>query len=864
MTINDENVNSRNYAAEAFTVNFKKSAPYAVKLLTGSLIRMKKKGGKLEYAPSPITGGQQLISPGEVYITLADKLANTRDVEDVIAKLYDLAKNNVDYVQLFERLGGNMDTGRIDFANYQSPDDYRLLTSFIDVYTKQKPEILVQYLRDNERFVGTASYTKASQAVESKWVNDIIANAGKEGSIVVYKNKQYEVKDEAGPLLVAGTIDNNLGLLKSLGVEFGRDTYSKLNEDEKKDFSEAVQKVVADIKSDKVLSFKKEKGKTKRSIGTGLTKLAELYARVNSFNYDSTTVNAEGNLQQVFTDSNAPSLFEYYFNSVKTYDELLQKMPQLNDVISVHSQVLAKGGTFFDSYGNRTKVKLNVKVVDGEIDMNKDKGQSISDLNIGTRTITEINQNVKGNYYVLIPADGSREWTLNLGNTIPYANFKTGRWENDILAIFSGYLIDDIALAKDSVNRDYLTNMDGREKQLRFFQDFLKDTNPTMLEKINKMIADNASNEDIKAFVNTNAKEVRDAILKYINNVTQKSIKSLEKTNDIIDLGEGNYRFEGLDANFAAKKGVTINKNNLSRNELENLMNFVNANYVINNMEMHKILFGDPFQFAVKTKKGKVILDITKRIKSFLSPRRFSVNFPALNNFYTSYRNTVGGIKLTPKDYGYHQYKDYLKTVTVSDINIAGALYGNKTLTNEADAQSWIAPTAYREVKDKNGQWSQDADNFHNWQMAYARNKLAAKNVYKYKNQALKAYDAELIKKPRPKYFTEELKPIVTGSKYGKKYIDLVLDKFSQMPIYYEAVEGTVLEDLFIKMFNENIDYVVVESGRKAGAQELHSLYKGNKLNPAKFSKGSIVNVSWDSYGIQVENSYNAGQGTTL
>jgi predicted NAD-dependent protein-ADP-ribosyltransferase YbiA (DUF1768 family) len=121
-----------------------------------------------------------------------------------------------------------------------------------------------------------------------------------------------------------------------------------------------------------------------------------------------------------------------------------------------------------------------------------------------------------------------------------------------------------------------------------------------------------------------------------------------------------------------------------------------------------------------------------------------------------------------------------------------------------------------------------------------------------------------LIKKPRPKYFTEELKPIVTGSKYGKKYIDLVLDKFSQMPIYYEAVEGTVLEDLFIKMFNENIDYVVVESGRKAGAQELHSLYKGNKLNPAKFSKGSIVNVSWDSYGIQVENSYNAGQGTTL
>ncbi len=863
-TINDENVTSRNYAAEAFTVNFKKSAPYAIKLLTGSLVRMKKQRGKLEYAPSPITGGQQLIPPGEVYITLADKLANTREIEDVIAKLYDLAKNNIDYVQLFQRLGGNMDTGRIDFNNYKTPDDYRLLTSFTDVFTKQKPEILVQYLRGNDRSVGAASYSKASQAVENNWVNNIIASAGKEGSIVVYKNKQYEVRDEVGPLLVAGTVDNNLGLLKLLGIEFGEDTYSKLTKDEKTAFGEAVQKVLLDIKSDKVLSFKKERGKTQRSIGTGLTRLAELYARVNSFNYDSTTVNSEGNLQQVFTDSNAPSLFEYYFNSVKTYDELLQKMPQLNDVFSKRSQVFAKGGAFFDKDGNRTKTQLNVKVVDGEIDINKDKGQAISDLNIGTRTITEINQNVKGNYYVLIPADGSREWALTLGNTIPIANFKTGRWENDILAIFSGYLLDDIALAKDSKNRDYLTNMNGREKQLRFFQDFLKDTNPTMLNEINKMIADNASNGSIEVYVNAKGAEVRDAILKYINNVTQKSIKSLEQTNDIIDLGEGNYRFEGLDANFAAKKGVNINKNNLSRNELENLMNFVNANYVINNIEMHKILFGDPFQFAVKTKGNKVILDITKRIKSFLSPRRFSVNFPELNNFYTSYRNTVGGIKLTSKDYGYHQYKDYLKTVTVSDINIAGALYGNKTLTNEADAQSWIAPTAYREVKDKNGQWSNEAEAFHNWQMSYARNKLAAKNVYKYTNQALKAYDAELINKPRPEYFTEELKPIVTGSKYGKKYIDLVLDKFSQMPIYYEAVENSVLEDLFIKMFKENIDYVVTESGRKAGAQELHSLYKGKKLNPDKFSKGSIVDVSWDSYGIQVENSYNAGNGTTL
>jgi hypothetical protein len=30
----------------------------------------------------------------------------------------------------------------------------------------------------------------------------------------------------------------------------------------------------------------------------------------------------------------------------------------------------------------------------------------------------EINQNIDGNYYVLIPADGSTEWMMNFGITL--------------------------------------------------------------------------------------------------------------------------------------------------------------------------------------------------------------------------------------------------------------------------------------------------------------------------------------------------------------------------------------------------------------------------------------------------------------
>ena len=59
----------------------------------------------------------------------------------------------------------------------------------------------------------------------------------------------------------------------------------------------------------------------------------------------------------------------------------------------------------------------------------------------------EINQNINGDYYILIPADGSTEWMMNIGNHISYKNVVGGRAMDDIHEIFRGYLDDDIALA---------------------------------------------------------------------------------------------------------------------------------------------------------------------------------------------------------------------------------------------------------------------------------------------------------------------------------------------------------------------------------------------------------------------------------
>lgn len=874
-SINEENVNNRNYSADAFTVDFKKSASFGVSVLTNSVVRTD--GRKIEtsdtiYAnttSSPGIEGQQLVPRNEVYATLMSALHNINDVNEFIAKLYDLANSNTDYIELFSKLGGSMKSRTIDFSKYDN-HKMRLFVQFMQQYSKQAPEILVQYLRDGNKYSGAASLSKASQVVENEWINSILVNAGKVGSIVKYDktNKQYIIPADA--VIDVSTNTKQLAFLNSLGIHFDTASYGRLSKDAKVEFATAARQVKTDVTTSKVLQLKKEKGTVERTIGSGLIKLASLYASVNSVNFDSTIYNAEGKPQQLYTDSNAPSVFESAFNSARTLDDLFNKLPHIRDVFSKGSQILKLGGLFFDEGGKRTSAKLLVKTLVGEININKDQGKSIADLNMGTRYIVEINQNINGNYYVLIPADGSTEWMMNLGNVIPFNDVKTGRWENSISQIFNKYFIDDITLARDSSNRSTLININGKQKSLRFFEGFLTQPNSSnskeyteLLNETKKLIdKDLVSPEEIELFAKENAEVIGKATVEFITNLSEKTIKELTITKDIINLGDDHYSFSGLDNTFANKVGVKLNKEKLNLSELKSVINFTNANYVINNIEYFKILFGDPLQFAVTTKGNKTILDITKRIKSFLSPRKKTINFDALNNHYTKTRNEVDGIALEEGELGYHEYKNYARTITASNVIIATKFYAILGIdnTDEADAASWINPNTYREVLDKNGQWSDQANDFHNWQMAYARQNIAK---YVYKNEALRASDAKLISTPRPKHVIHVLKPIVTGAKIDKSYIDLALDKFSQLPLYYEAVKETNLEKLFIKMLDEKIDYVVVNSGRKVGAEKLHDLYlPSGDFNDTAF--GETVNVPWSAYGIQVENSYDAPKGQTL
>ena len=866
--INNEESNKNDYAPEPFTLDAKASSSSAIKFLCSTVIERQPTNQESavtldvpesKYSEMNIKGndieGYKLMNFSRVFATLLDKLSNTSSVSAFTTKLFNLAQDDANYVSIFDKIGGKDKV--IPFSEFKA-NDWRLFVQFMQTFARQKPEALIQYKSADSVHTGAANLFTAITQTKKEWVNNIKTLAQGDGKIVKWDgpNRTYTIDQVALKAMPIRKPKAMIAMLNAIGVEFDYDTYIKLKPYEKvgdNSFAKQVESIYAYFGSNNDLMS--ISGKT-LDVDGPLSRLAELYNKVNNPSQESTYFGVEGQRIGALAENNTPSVFENEFNEVMTIDELKQSRTELNDIYSVGSQVLKKGGLFYDKDGVKIK-DFKVSYIQGETNEDTDKGTSTSKLTIGDRYTLEINQNLNGNYYIMIPADGSTEWMMNIGNNVLYDSIARGSY-TEINSIFKGYLIDDINLALDYETREKLNNVTdngeniGKAKELRSFKDILNEDD---LAAINKMIQDGRTFKEIETYVDEHAASINTSVKDFIESTVVKTRSVLETNQKIVPQTNG-YAYLDLDDNFIkaeSNKAESLKKDSLSDKSVNDILRYANVNYIIANMEYHKIIFGDPYQFAVK-KGGN--LDAIKRFKSFLSPRRTTFDMPEYNTYLNNNLNTVAGVQLKEGDPGYHLHKSHTDTITIKDITTAGSLSAYNELfeeTNEADAVSWLMDTTHREIKLKNGQWNLEGpeEKWFQWEMAFTRKNLPG---YEYTSTALEAHDVKLMETSRPKYTTEILKPIVSGNKLNKNNFDLVLDKFSQVPIYYSMVKGTNLEKFYIQMMKQNIGYAIVESGRKVGAQELHSLYNGDgSFNNEAFSDASIVQVPWKAYGIQVE-----------
>jgi alkylated DNA repair dioxygenase AlkB len=879
VSINDENANGKEYAQDTFSVDWKKHSTGALKFLLSTLAERKalnqtnvEKGTPLQPAKYNLSNeGYKLLNFNRVFSTLLDRLHGTNDVNVFADKFIQLAKEDSNYLPLFISLGGNPITHTFDFENFGVDTDWRLFIQFFNTFTRQKPDALIQYTNEEgDVYTGSANiFTTVKQTVDS-WVDNMKVLGKAPGGLISFDKKVYKIDTAAIKALSIKKSTDMLNFLNKIGVEFTPGTYEALsNKDiivqgkqtsEIKEFTDAVGKIHAYLgKNNELMTFDAKR----LDISGPLRTLATLYTKVNNPNQDSTYFGVEGQRIGAFSENNAPSYFENTFNESETLDELLEKMPQLNDVYSRGSEILKPGGLFFDE--NRKRIAtISVGYIQGSKNEITGKDKSTAKLSKGERFVQEMNQNINGNYYVLIPGDSSTEWMMNLGNVISMEDVISGKHWNKVYSIYSNYLNDDINLAL----ADRKQNLYQRPKsqELRIMRDILPQD---IVEDIEEMIQDETSTyDDIQDYINKNREDINKSVKDFIEGMSKETFDILLDSNQVTMVGEDGYTISKFNTDFLKKYNLT---GKVSLNEVMNLINFTNINYVINNQEYHKILFGDPYQF--KTEKGK--LDETKRIKSFLSGRRRTFDHPAYNNKLKEVYNVVDGIDLEEGTPGYHEYKEYTNTVTFNDVKLVGSIAtlpnvpqelkdayavdkdGNGKV-NETDAMSWLMDNTHKEIALKEGQWSNEAEAFHQWHMAYTRQAFLKKDLFKtkelkeaYENSPLNKKDAALILKPIPKYKLAIRKPIVSGNKANKTEIDLVLDKTSQMPLYYHMVEDTSLENIYIQMFEQNVGYGIVISGRKVGAEGVHDIYVEGKVNTAKFE--NIVEVPWKIYGTQVE-----------
>jgi predicted DNA-binding protein len=112
-------------------------------------------------------------------------------------------------------------------------------------------------------------------------------------------------------------------------------------------------------------------------------------------------------------------------------------------------------------------------------------------------------------------------------------------------------------------------------------------------------------------------------------------------------------------------KGIQLPmKKNISLEVLRNQLSAMSANYMINNIELHKLIYSDPYLYK----------DELKRIKSFSSPRQSAINSSVEWN---AKANEIANQEYkNKKDIGYtDMIKDHLNSIVLEDnISVNEAL----------------------------------------------------------------------------------------------------------------------------------------------------------------------------------------------
>lgn len=825
LQINDEDKIKESDYVEANKIDHFKKANSAVKLLLATVPYVDP-DDTTKLKRSSI-GGAILIPVGQTYVTLMNKLHSATSVEDMLEKLHDIAKDDPNYRTLYKRITKNdwSDEG-IDMSKVDNEYAGRIVASIWKTFKKQNPEVKNVYILDNgEVVVGSANLSGAAAQLRDDYVDNIVTKAKTdvEKSYFTFdaKKKMY-VGD---PKKMKGVnLDSNkamVSFLNNLGIVFDIKQVNKLRGKDLTLFKDAVSGIKKSIDdgqeiatfSSKVLNIHKR-----------LLELGYIQAKISNPDFDSTFFNINNERTQSFIGTNPASDLYNFISSIPSLTEenlvgtQYAYLTKTGDVFASGSNILER---MFTSKGTRKKDKeaeglLTVAYVGGTDNQPKGKQKQSSKLNYKERLVQEMNLNLAGYYLNLVPGDASMEWAIYMGNPIQTDSLERGY--ADINSIFKKYFISELKLAREQ--RPVAKGRNANE--MRFFKSILGDS-------LHKEII--SSDESVEKVYNDFESRINSALRKFINN-NNESFKKLLESYNILNETEKEWSFEN----------VSLPKN-ISEKTLNNYMTFFTVNFMIANIELHKLLYADPYQYS----------DELKRIKNFNSPRQALINnSPKMN----AVLNKIWNKNFKEGEIGWTNFtSDQFRSITLGDVNGIINLPGYSDYT-ETDGAGIITMNAYRQFKIRIGEWTDAEEAQYQFDMQYEKMVKGDASIEEIKE----------FKKTNPavKSAYTPIKPIVSGNKANEKnYNDILLDKFALYPVSFRLLQdlneaggknNSNMISLYNKMTDEKIDYAVFESGRKVGATAPFNLYnEKGEFNTNPFDTKAMINVPFAIMSVQSE-----------
>jgi hypothetical protein len=849
--IGDED-KTREISPDATKIDAFRKANSAIKLLLATLPRTtgKKNIDGTDEAVVTSVGGNELLPLGQTFITVMNKLHASRDVNEMMKNLQKLAIEDGNYSRLYERLAKKKaKDGNFEFKKLTTPHSLQLLSSFWSTFKKQNPGVKNVFILENEDVVvGDANLSQASSQIANEFENGIIMSARDGKGYLEYSvaDTAYVAKDSINKLKFdsSNIADNDnamLRFLNDIGVEFDKNDFKKLEKEDKDKFREIVKGIKKSLTENKVLMTISKKT---LSIQGRLTELAFLKIKSSNPEIESTYFNISNERTQSYIGVNPLSDLRDFISSVKNINdnsvkESHYKYLVMDPFVKDSSVILNK---LFHSSGRKVKEEspdydlLTVEYVSGTKNDINGKQKPSARLNYPERLTQEINLNLNGYYLNLVPGDASIEWMVKMGNHVSSKNMSIGYGK--VMEIFKEYFKAEYKLAK-SPDRVVDASRESERNNLRFFYDILgKDLH-------NEIMASKGA-VDADAVYDKFEKKIEIAVKKYVGLKTQAFRNTLSKYG-ILQYDGATFSLKNIET---VKEGMYSLSKSMNEDTFNNNLSALTVNYMIANIELHKLIYSDPYQYK----------DELKRIKSFSSPRQAIMSDPdSLTvgfNINAAMQNVLNaGFK--KGDVGYTDLnRNYFRTVTHADVMAVVDVPGqNYEAYKETDGSGIISMKANRNLKFRAGQWTET-------------NELQYRHDVAYEELVKSGADQDTINKfeennPGDQSAYTPVKPIVAGTTDNDQgYNEVVLDKFALYPLSFRIMHKinstSNAMKLYDKMQREDIDYIVFNSGRKVGAKNPHSTYNADgSFNDTPYiadEKGqNIINIPFKIMAIQAE-----------